>query len=273
MIAFSKYEGLGNDLVFFEGAPDRDAAWIAALCDRHLGVGADGVMFVEHTPDAEDRAVIHYFNADGSPAEMCGNGLRCAVLFLHHLGHVDPEESFSVTMIGSGRLRCTFHDASRIEVEMGKPERGKGAEGAPDRMRLDVEGNEVELIPLSVGNPHAVTFQDVPRALMEIYGPSLEQHRIFPDRVNVGFASVREPGKIDLVVWERGCGFTQACGSGACAAATAAIWEGLCDADTPIEVHLPGGTLHVRLDTTEDVLWLTGPARLVFKGTLDPDAF
>ena len=114
--------------------------------------------------------------------------------------------------------------------------------------------------------------QDVPRSLMEIYGPSLEQHRLFPDRVNVGFATVREPGKIDLVVWERGCGFTQACGSGACAAATAAIWEGLCDADTPVEVHLPGGTLHVRLDPDENVLWLTGPARLVFKGTLDTDA-
>ncbi len=277
MISFSKYEGLGNDLIFFDGAPDsarpgalEDRAWIASLCDRHLGVGADGVMFVERRFDSEDRAVIHYFNADGSPAEMCGNGLRCAVLFLHHLGHVAAGESFSVEMIGTGRLRCIFHDASRIEVEMGTPQRGQGAEGSPDTIRLDVEGREIELIPLSVGNPHAVILDDVPRIRMEIIGPALERHRLFPDRVNVEFAAVRAPGKIDLVVWERGCGFTQACGSGACAAVAAAVWEGLCDADEPVEVHLPGGTLHVRLDTSENVLWLTGPARLVFRGTLEP---
>ena len=277
MIAFRKYEGLGNDLVFFEGSTDsvrpgvgNDPAWIASVCDRHLGVGADGVMFVEHRPDGEDRAVIHYFNADGSPAEMCGNGLRCAVLFLHHLGHVDAGESFSVEMVGSGRMHCTYHDASRIEVEMGSPERGRGAEGSPARMRVDVAGRDVEIIPMSVGNPHAVILEDMPRARMESIGPVLERHRLFPDRVNVEFAAVRAPGKIDLVVWERGCGFTRACGSGACAAATAAVWEGLCDADEPIEVRLPGGTLQVRLDTEQNVLWLTGPARLVFSGELAP---
>jgi diaminopimelate epimerase len=278
VIQFWKYEGLGNDLVFFEGPassvlPGDAAAWISAVCDRHLGVGADGIMCVEHTSESLDLARIHYFNADGSTAEMCGNGLRCAVLFLHHRGLAPLGEPFTVEMAGSGRRRCVMHEHSRIEVEVGRPTRGRGAEGEPDRIRVGVEGREVELIPLSVSNPHAVTFDRISRAEMEAIGPSIEHHRLFPDRVNVEFAHVARPGTIDLVVWERGCGFTRACGSGACAAATAAVWEGLCDPDTSIEVRLPGGTLHVRLDTERDVIWLEGPARLVFTGSLDPTDF
>lgn len=275
MIPFWKYEGLGNDLVFFRGGPETfmSPGWIARVCDRHLGVGADGIMCVEHTPESQDLAIIHYMNADGSAAEMCGNGLRCAVLFLGHEGRATSGEEFSVEMKGSGRKRCVYRGDDDIEVEIGSPERGRGAEGEPERIRLDVEGTGVEIVPLTVGNPHAVIFGKRPRAQMEVLGPSLEGNRLFPDRVNVEFAHVREPNAIDLVVWERGCGFTQACGSGACAAAAAAVWEGLCDPDVQVVVKLPGGTLRVRLDATENVLWLSGPARRVFSGTLEPGSF
>lgn len=280
---FHKYEGLGNDLIFFEGSEDHRledvtdrTAWMTGLCDRHLGVGADGIMFVEHTPDDDLLASIAYYNADGSPAEMCGNGLRCAGLFLHHLGHAAVGEWFTVQMSGAGPRRCRIEKANghqgTVEVEIGTPERGRGARDEPDTLELFVEGRDVHLLPLSVSNPHAVTFQHIDREHMQTLGPAIEHDEHFPERVNVEFATVAEDGAIDLVVWERGCGFTQACGSGACATAVAAIWEGHGRRGEPIQVRLPGGPLWVRLDE-DDVIWLRGAARRAFQGTIDPKNF
>jgi diaminopimelate epimerase len=280
---FSKYEGLGNDLVFFAGREDKllgavddRTAWMARVCDRHLGVGGDGLMFVAPHPDGDKTARIAYYNADGSPAEMCGNGLRCACLFLLHRGAVATGAWFTVEMGGAGLRRCRIEEAygheAVVEVEIGSPERGRGAEGEPERLALTVAGREVDLVPLSVSNPHAVTFQDLDQSDREALGPAIERDAHFPDRVNVEFARVAPDGGLDLVVWERGCGFTQACGSGACAAAVAAIWEGHVEAGRPVAVNLPGGTLHVRLDE-RDVIWLRGAARRAFEGTLDPDNY
>jgi diaminopimelate epimerase len=276
---FFKYEGLGNDLVFFSGQVEEvlgtitdRPAWIAALCDRHRGVGGDGVMFVSPRPGSAVLAHISYFNADGSPAEMCGNGLRCACLFLHHQGLVKVAEQFTVQMALAGERRCTIHDvqgnAGTAEVEIGTPVRGAGARNNPQRLTLTVDGTTLDLVPLSVSNPHAVTFDPLTREQMEVLGPALETDEHFPGRVNVEFASVAEDGSIDLVVWERGCGFTQACGSGACATAVASIWEGHSDRTRPVVLRLPGGQLIVRIDD-DDVIWLSGHARLAFEGTLD----
>ncbi len=279
---FHKYEGLGNDLIFFMGSEDdvlarvRDRqAWMAALCDRHTGAGADGVMFVAQG-SGDVTASISYYNADGTPAQMCGNGLRCACLLMYHTGLVGAGRMFAVHMRGAGRRRCVIEQADGrrgfVEVEIGSPERGRGAKGEPDRLGLSVLGHQLDVIPLSVSNPHAVIFDQVDPGDMEKLGPAIEIDPMFPDRVNVEFARVAPDGGIDLVVWERGCGFTRACGSGACATAVAAMWEGKVGSEVPVPVRLPGGTLWVRLDS-DDVIWLRGEARRVYTATMDPESF
>jgi len=247
-VKFLKMEGLGNDFVVLEGPRSVSAGEVVAWCDRRRGIGADGILVV--TPLGDDRVRMEYWNADGSPAEMCGNGLRCVARLAHDRGWVGGDVFTVVTAVGEREARV----GSEVTVQVGIPE---PASDEP----LEVAGFWVR--PIDVGNPHAVVFVDDPASTaVEELGTRMGNDPIFPEGSNVEFAAVRGVNLIELRVWERGVGETLACGSGA--AAAAAVAHRLGRVGTTTTVRLPGGDLVVTLD--ERGAWLTGPATYVFEG-------
>ncbi len=245
---FLKMEGLGNDFVVLEGPRDVRPSQVKAWCDRRRGIGADGVLVV--TPLAGDRVRMEYWNADGSPAEMCGNGLRCVARLARDRGWVGGDVFTVVTAVGDREARI----GAEVTVQVGVPE--------PHREKaIEVAGMVVRRV--DVGNPHAVAFVDDPAAIaVEELGHRIGTDAVFPSGANIEFAAVRGENLIELRVWERGVGETLACGSGA-AAATAIAHE-LGRVGKTTTVRLPGGDLVVTLD--ERGAWLTGPANYVFEG-------
>lgn len=273
-VTFLKYHGLGNDFVILHRPPvSLTPERVVRLCDRHRGIGADGVLVLSGSARAAARMDV--FNADGSTAEMCGNGIRCAAKFL--VDHAGVSEHLAIDT-AVGVLRC---EASRggdgrvaeVAVEIGRPELSPAripllAEG--DRFvrgRLDLEGSAVVGTAVALGNPHFVVF-DAGGAALEEIGPRLERHPAFPQRTNVEFARA-EGDALGVEVWERGVGRTNACGTGACAAAVAAVLEGRAESGRAIEVRLPGGVLSVTVAPDLSQVGLRGPAAEVFRGEID----
>ncbi len=252
---FLKAEGLGNDFVIIEGqAPTVDQ--IRSWCDRKTGIGADGVMRVTGTGDLDGSvARMQYWNSDGSPAGMCGNGLRCVALYVYERGWSKQQRRFTVrTPTGSNRVEVL--DDRRIKVELGAY-----------RVGSDVMVGDRLFATVDVGNPHAVTFVEdasqLDSAPLRSVGVSLQGHPRFPDGVNVEFALKQADG-YRMRVWERGVGETSACGTGAAAVVAAGFREGRDGSD--VDVELAGGTLSVSL--LDGIAWIQGPAVLVFVGTL-----
>ena len=297
-LSFLKMEGLGNDFIVVDlrsGAPPAwldDGAAIRRLCDRHRGVGADGVLAVlPARPGVAAVARMRVRNADGSEAEMCGNGLRCVARYLFE---ESPPPSLGLTLdieTGAGVLRCELHRAAKsnlaasdeleIEIAMGAPRLQRAALpmlGPPTALCLNeplvIAGDELRLTAVSMGNPHAVVFAaaDVSGAalvaLARRIGPELELHPLFPQRTNVELCHRRAANDYEVVVWERGCGITQACGTGACAVAVAACRLGLSPVDHWLRIELPGGPLQVRVLPGERDVRMRGPARSVYRGHL-----
>ena len=281
-LRFAKYQGSGNDfvmLVDLDDARPLEPDLVAAVCDRRTGVGADGVIRLVRSERTDASFVMDYRNADGSVAEMCGNGARCVGKLVHDLGLSDEVEFGIETRSGVRRLR--LHDdegeVHRITVTMGVPAftkasipmRGPAWETFLEQP-FDVGGGiTLTASAVSMGNPHLVLFvQDDPdRFHVGHIGPALEHHEWFPEGTNVEFAQV-QPDAIKARVWERGSGETMACGSGACAVAVAANEAGLVPNRTI--VRFPGGTLEVeRLESGE--MLLTGEAERVFEGVVDLD--
>lgn len=237
-------EGLGNDFVVLTGPCALSASQITALCDRRLGVGADGVLVLS---DLVGGVAMSYFNADGSAAEMCGNGLRCVARLAVDLGMVGGREFVVTTAVGPRRVRVLD---SEVTAELGPATAGE---------RRQVGGRLFQLV--SVGNPHAVTWVD------DLDGIPLEStahdlQREFLAGINVEMAVVESVDRLSLRVWERGVGETAACGTGAVAAAAAGRSQGL--TGDVVQVALSGGTAQVKLE--ESTSWITGPARLVYRG-------
>jgi diaminopimelate epimerase len=256
-LRFTKYHGLGNDFVVVDG-PLMDALRAVRICDRHRGVGADGVVTILPPSTAGAVATMHIYNPDGSVPEMCGNAIRCLA---RHLAATRGAPDAMVIDTGAGPKRCTLHrgaggEVAEVSVEMG-PAR---VEGEQD---FDVGGERHHAVRVNMGNPHAVLFEPPTRERAGAVGPGIEA--AVKGGVNVGFARPGVAG-IDLVVWERGAGLTDACGTGACAAAVAAVRSGAAKAGAPIEVRLPGGAL--RITVTPDLAGVTmrGPAERVFDG-------
>jgi diaminopimelate epimerase len=284
---FAKYHGLGNDFLVVDlrdaSAADADAIQAAhnviALCDRQFGVGGDGVLAV--LPSATADARMRVLNSDGSEAEMCGNGLRCVAKELHDRGGLRKPELAIDT--GAGRLICaidaTAGVASSVTVAMGSPRllRGEIPMTGPAGERcveqpLEVAGAARAITCVSMGNPHAVAFVGSRSDAMQLAtttGTLVEHHPWFPNRTNAEFAHVKSRREIDLVVWERGCGITLACGTGACATAVAAIVTGRADEAVPVRVNLPGGTLEITVHSRLTGVAMKGPATHVFDGVLD----
>jgi diaminopimelate epimerase len=280
-LAFTKMNGLGNDFVFIEdleSALDMSPDAVAWFCDRHFGIGGDGVILVRPatTPDAD--YYMHYFNADGSLAEMCGNGARCFAKYVVDHGLVAPDASSLVIETLGGLKPVTFTRAGdgtldTATVDMGVPE------FAPERIPTTFQGDQVVDEPIdtpfgqmlvtavSMGNPHAIIWvDDVDSAPVETVGPFLERHERFPRHTNVEFAQLIDHETIRMRVWERGVGETLACGTGACAVAVAGTLS--CRTGRDATVELPGGDLRIRWHENDHV-YMTGSAAVSFTGTID----
>ena len=273
IIPFSKMHGLGNDFVIID-AVSRPLALtpeqIRFIADRHIGIGCDQLLVVEPARDPGADFRYRIFNADGSEAEQCGNGARCFARFVRDHGLTDKDELVLETR--SGLLRTRLLDGHLVTVDMGVPRLEPAAvpfltEQPGPVYTLPLDGETVELSVVSMGNPHAVLLvEDVTRAPVERLGPLLERDTHFPQRVNVGFMEIEDRAHIRLRVFERGAGETLACGSGACAAVVAGRQRGLLD--DRVAVELPGGSLFVQWAGDGNSVAMTGPATLVFEGTI-----
>lgn len=271
---FTKMHGAGNDYVyvdaFRERLPNDLPALARAVSDRHFGIGGDGLILI--CPSERGDARMRMFNADGSEAEMCGNGVRCVAKYVYDHGIATKEE----LRIETGRGVLTLHvearngKVERIRVNMGAPILKRAdipttlPGDPPVRAPLEVAGRKFEVTCISMGNPHCVVFVDeITDELVLGLGPRIEQHPAFPRKVNVEFIQVLSKTEMNMRVWERGSGETLACGTGACAATVAAVLNEL--TDRKVLCHLRGGDLTLEWTAGGDVL-MTGPATEVFSG-------
>jgi diaminopimelate epimerase len=284
VLAFSKYQGTGNDFVMVVDLDDERPlrpAEVAALCDRRTGVGADGVIRLVRADRGEARLFMDYANADGSVAEMCGNGIRCVGVLAHERGLVDDLAFDVATRAGVKHLELRTDgegEVRSVTVGMGAPNFTLASIPMRGPAWETFLGQSFEVGPemtltasaVSMGNPHLVLFVDEDPARYHVghIGPALEHHERFPEGANVEFARV-DGERIDVRVWERGSGETMACGSGACAVAVAANEAGL--APERVTIRFPGGDVEVERRGGGEVC-LTGPAAHVFDGTVDLEA-
>ncbi|MBR6410087.1 MAG: diaminopimelate epimerase, partial [Clostridia bacterium] len=257
---FTKMQGLGNDYLYVYGpVPENIRDLCVRLSDRHFGAGSDGMIFISPSRIADFRMRI--FNADGSEAKMCGNGIRCVGRYVYEKGYTDKRRLTVETLSGIRKLNLEVHSGQveRVSVDM-------GTYSVSQDRTLRLDGKDVTLTPVSVGNPHAVLFvSDAEKAPVETLGPMIEHHPDFPDGVNVEFVQVLSPGSLRMRIWERGSGVTMACGTGACASVGAAVEKGFCMPESPVSVRLDGGTLLVCAHTDRS-LTMTGPAVTVYEG-------
>ena len=279
-VAFTKMEGLGNDFVLLDdrtGAIERHRPYpelAVELCSQHFGIGADGIIVIRNSPT--EVIGFRIFNADGSEAQMCGNGMRCFAKLLFESGIISTPRFHVETRAGRVSPELLLDDAgavTAVRVDMGipvlEPEKVPFLEARPGTVQqaITVEGTDRAITPVSMGNPHAVLFVpdaaavDVPKE-----GPAIETHPRFPEKTNVEFINVVSPREINMRVWERGAGETLACGTGACAALVAAHLNGKCDARAT--VHLAGGDLDIEWDRQTNHIYKTGPANRVFQGEI-----
>ena len=286
-LPFRKYHGIGNDFLLFDGLNQPlpltqlvDPQMVSRICDRHTGVGGDGILLLLQPQSNQAHARMRILNADGSEAEMCGNGIRCAAKALRdHLPQFARMDRISFET-GAGVLHCDLSLGSdglvrSVKVDMGQPILDRAAlpmvgEGSFIESPLRVNEAELRATAVSMGNPHLVTFVEDKRNLQNMaqhLGPLVERHTLFPKRTNAEFARLRPDG-IELWVWERGCGITLACGTGACATAVAAVVTKRHPASRPLPVHLPGGTLTIQVAEDLSRVWMEGPAVEVFQGEL-----
>lgn len=280
---FTKMHGCGNDYVYINGfveeiAKEEKPELVKKLSDRHFGIGGDGVIFIN--PSTEADFEMEMYNADGSRAEMCGNGIRCVAKFVYDKGLTDKRQ---ISIISAGKVKyldLTVEEkqgergaVTRVRVNMGSPIL------EPAQIPVAAEGNQVVDAPITVrdkeyrmtcvsmGNPHAIVFMDdVENLRLEEIGPYFENHERFPKRTNTEFVEVIDRQHVFMRVWERGSGETFACGTGCCATAVACVLNGL--TDDKITVKLLGGELYIEWDRQKNLVFMTGPAETVFEGEI-----
>ena len=255
---FTKMQGLGNDYLYIYGEVPENVKELAIKhSNRHFGVGSDGLIYISPSKVADFKMRI--FNADGSEAKMCGNGIRCVGKYVYDKGLTDKTELKIETLSGikTLKLNVVFGKVKTVTVDMGKTVCDKD-------ITLTAEDKVFTATPVSVGNPHIVIFvKDVENFPVEKYGKVLEKEDIFPDGVNVEFAEVKEDF-IRMRVWERGSGITLACGTGACATVTAAVKKGFIRENEIVAVKLDGGNL--KITYTENGVTMTGGAGFCCEG-------
>lgn len=273
---FTKMHGLGNDYVYvncLEETIDNPAEVSIQVSDRHFGIGSDGLILIKPS-DVADFCMDMY-NADGSQAEMCGNGIRCVAKYVYDYGLTDKTSISIETLAGIKYLDLHIKNgkAETITVNMGSPIL------QPDMIPvvsdkdqvvnepIIVQGKEYKMTCVSMGNPHCIVFvDDTEHFPLDKIGPDFECHEVFPKRVNTEFIQVLDRKTVNMRVWERGSGETLACGTGACASTVACILNGLTEDE--ITLHLLGGDLLVRWDKEENLVYMTGPATVVYDGEI-----
>jgi diaminopimelate epimerase len=275
---FYKMEGIGNDFILMHGLSDKEIQTVIAqsvlLCDRKRGIGADGVILVLQSGLEDIDFRMRIFNADGSEAEMCGNGVRCFHRYVSDVGLTAKPQLAIET--GAGIIRTEMREKD-VRVDMGTPTLDAGKiptskkRGQVIMRPLNAAGREFRVTAVSMGNPHAVIFTKVlPDDLIHDIGKAFQKHPFFPKQVNVEFVKVLSEKEVQIRVYERGCGETMGCGTGACAAVVAGIINNKLGSE--ITAHLPGGDLFIEWDgNLAHSVYMTGPARIAFKGEWDPD--
>lgn len=280
-LAFTKMHGLGNDFIVIEDLDaelEFSADAVQWFCDRHFGIGADGLILIRRATSPGADLYMHYVNSDGTLAEMCGNGIRCFAKYVvdHGLIEQGRNEIVVETLGGLKAITLARDETGEVclaTVNMGTPRL------AAEEIPTTLPGNPVVKVPLetrigtyevtcvSMGNPHCIIWvEDVDTAPVELVGPIIERHPAFPNRTNVEFAELTPEGAIRIRVWERGCGETLACGTGAAATLVAATLAGKVDREAVVE--LPGGELATEWDESSDSVFITGTAVEVFRGTM-----
>lgn len=274
---FTKMEGLGNDYVYvncFQEKIDNPADVAVKVSDRHFGIGSDGLILIKPSKVAD--FCMDMYNADGSRSEMCGNGIRCVAKYVYDYGLTEQTSISIETLAGIKYLDLQVDNGkvSMITVNMGMPELvpAKIPVKSDKEILVDepitVAGKEYKMTCVSMGNPHCVVFvDDTEHFPLEEVGPEFENHEVFPNRVNTEFIQILDRKTVNMRVWERGTGETLACGTGACASTVACILNGLTEDE--ITLHLLGGDLRVRWDREENLVYMTGPAKVVFDGEID----
>lgn len=276
---FTKMQGCGNDYVYVDGSKEKIALedkpeLVRRLSDRHFGIGGDGVIFIHPAKEADFE--MEMYNMDGSRSEMCGNGIRCVAKFVYDKGLTDKT---SLSIVSCGKIKyidLTVENGkvSLVKVNMGTPVL-KAAEvpvvSENEQVvdeAIEVGGKEYKMTCVSMGNPHAIVFMDnVADLQIEKIGPSFENHVRFPNRTNTEFIKVLDDHTVEMRVWERGTGETLACGTGACAAVVACVLNGLTEDE--VTVKLLGGNLQIKWDREENLVYMTGPAEIVFEGEVE----
>lgn len=294
---FTKMHGCGNDYIYINGFQEKVEAekkpeLVRRLSDRHFGIGSDGVIFIN--PSREADFEMEMYNADGSRAEMCGNGIRCVAKYVYDKGLTD---STRIRVISAGQVKyldlivepeaaCQKNGTpseaharvTKVRVNMGSPildpaqipvlAEGRQVVDEP----LEVDGTQYRMTCVSMGNPHAVIFMDQVAGLdLEAIGPSFEHHSRFPKRMNTEFVEILDRKNVFMRVWERGTGETLACGTGCCAVAVACVLNQL--TDEAITVKLLGGELYIEWDRANQIIYMTGPAQTVFEGEISLENF
>ncbi len=260
---FTKMHGLGNDYLYVYGeVPENIADLSCKLSDRHFGAGSDGMIYICPSEIADFKMRI--FNADGSEAKMCGNGIRCVGKYVYDKGYTDKTHLKIETLSGIKTLDLNARNGkvNTVNVNMGKSDVSKSK-------IIEAAGMAVSLTPVSMGNPHAVVFvNDAEKVHIDKLGPAIEHHKDFPDGVNAEFVQVISPSELRMRVWERGSGITCACGTGACASVAAAINQGYCNYNSDVSVILDGGVLHITI-AEDNTVTMKGPATTVYEGEVE----
>ncbi|MCM1179682.1 MAG: diaminopimelate epimerase [Clostridium sp.] len=273
---FTKMEGLGNDYVYVNclaESVENPSKTAVKVSDRHFGIGSDGLILIKPSTIAD--FCMEMYNADGSRSEMCGNGIRCVAKYVYDYGLTDKTSISVETLAGIKYLDLKVENGKvdLVTVNMGAPELMpakipvKSNKDILVKEPIEVDGVTYEMTCVSMGNPHCVVFVgDTAEFPLETVGAKFEKHEVFPNRVNAEFIQVLDRKTVNMRVWERGSGETLACGTGACASTVACVLNGLTDDE--ITVHLLGGDLKVRWDREADLVYMTGPAKVVFDGEI-----
>jgi diaminopimelate epimerase len=278
-IEFTKYHGLGNDFILIDNRSNAEPVitpeQAIKFCDRHFGIGADGVIFALPGIQGTDYT-MRIFNSDGSEPEMCGNGIRCLAGFLADLEgkEAGSNQKYKIHTL-AGLITPQLMPDGQVKVDMGIPKLLAGeipttlvnSDEKVINQPLEVAGKTWDITCVSMGNPHCITFvEDVAAIPLETIGSQFEHHPVFPQRTNTEFIQVMRRDYLKMRVWERGAGITLACGTGACASLVAGVLTGNCDRLATVE--LPGGPLQIEWSQSEGRIYMTGPAEKVFSGKL-----
>ena len=273
---FTKMHGIGNDYVYvncFEESVKNPAEVSKFVSERHFGIGSDGLILISPSAIADFR--MNIYNADGSQAEMCGNGIRCVAKYVYDYGLTDKTDISVETLAGIKYLRLQVENGkvASVEVNMGAPilepkEIPVAVEESPVvNVPVEVKGKIYHMTCVSMGNPHAIIFMNNVKDLdIEAIGPYFENHTVFPKRTNTEFVEVLDRNTVNMRVWERGSDETLACGTGACATTVACILND--KTENEVTVHLLGGDLKIRWDREANQVYMTGPATVVFDGEI-----